>query len=273
MLPKISVVVPSFNQAQYLATTLDSILRQNYPNLELIVMDGGSKDGSVEVIKSYQRSIQYWVSAPDGGQTDALISGFARSTGEIQCWLNSDDQFVGHCLREVADYFLRHPTHDVVFGDALWIDAHDNVISWKKEIPFHRFIWLNTFNYIPGMSTFWRRSLYEKVGGLDRRFNLAMDGDLWIRFAAAGRFGKTRRIWSKMRYYPEQKNRRLRTKSDAEDAIIYGRYGGSTAQAAVFAKRLAARSLRVGLKVFTGCYPLTMRPALELPHPVATNNK
>jgi glycosyltransferase involved in cell wall biosynthesis len=266
MLPKISVVVPSFNQARYLGSTLESILKQRYPNLEIIIMDGGSRDGSVDIIKSYEKSISYWVSQPDGGQTNALIEGFGRSTGDIQCWLNSDDQFVGDCLFEVAEYFQEHPDRDAVFGDAIWIDANDEVITWKREIPFQRFVWLHTFNYIPGMSMFWRRSIYEKVGGIDPQFQLAMDGDLWIRFAESGaRIGKTRKIWSRMRYYPEQKNCRLRAQSMAEDWNIYRRYSRSTAKPVIAVKRSVARVIRIGWKLMTGCYPTNMRLSLESP--------
>ncbi|HJQ94455.1 MAG TPA: glycosyltransferase, partial [Acidimicrobiia bacterium] len=108
-LPSISVVTPSFNQGRFLPETMESIHGQGYPRLEHIVIDGGSSDESVSVIKRYEGQLAYWVSEPDQGQTDALIKGFARSTGDIQCWLNSDDLFEPETLGEVGAYFDRHP--------------------------------------------------------------------------------------------------------------------------------------------------------------------
>ena len=160
--PKISVVVPSFNQAKYLELALRSILDQDYPELELIVIDGGSRDGSVDIIRKYEQHMKFWCSEPDGGQTQGIIKGFSHATGEILCFLNSDDLFEPGALQEVGEYFSRHPDVDAVYGDALWIDADGNAIQPKKEIPFNRFIWLYTYNYVPGMSMFWRRTLYDR---------------------------------------------------------------------------------------------------------------
>ena len=154
--PTISVVVPSFNQAKYLELTLRSILDQDYPELELIVIDGGSKDESPEIIRRYEQHMKFWCSEPDGGQTQGIIKGFSHATGEILCFLNSDDLFESGVLLEVGEYFSTHPNVDAVYGDALWIDAEGSALQPKKEIPFSRFIWLYTYNYIPGMSMFWR---------------------------------------------------------------------------------------------------------------------
>ncbi len=153
-LPKISVVVPSFNQAKYLELTLRSIIDQDYPNLELIVIDGGSKDESKNIIQKYQMYMKYWCSEPDGGHPEGIIKGFSYATGEILCFLNSDDLFESGTLRDVGEYFFLHPGVDAVYGDALWIDAKGNTLRKCKEIPFNRFIWLYTYNYIPSMSMF-----------------------------------------------------------------------------------------------------------------------
>jgi len=117
-LPRISVVVPSFNQAKYLELTLRSILDQNYPDLELIVIDGGSKDESPEIIRKYEQHLKFWCSEPDGGQTQGIIKGFSHATGEVLCFLNSDDLFEPGALHEVGQYFSRHPNVDAVYGDA-----------------------------------------------------------------------------------------------------------------------------------------------------------
>jgi glycosyltransferase involved in cell wall biosynthesis len=253
--PRISVVVCSFNQARYLAECLDSVLTQGYPNVELIVIDGGSTDGSVQILEAYSERLSYWVSEPDGGQTNGLIKGFARATGEIQCWLNSDDLQEPHALFEAADCFLRDPRVDAVFGNATWIDADGRFLRAQREIPFNRFLWMYTHNYIPGMSMYWRKSIYDRVGGLDPGFDLAMDADLFIRFADAGaRIVHVDRNWSRIRFYAEQKNLRLRDRSDQEDLRIRRRYWGTETPRFYGIKRTAARAIRVAWRLASGCY-------------------
>ncbi len=254
--PKISVVVPSYNQAQYLELALRSILDQNYPNLELIVIDGGSKDESPDIIRKYQQQIKFWCSEPDGGQSKGIIKGFSSATGEILCFLNSDDLLESGALREVGDYFLRHPDVDAVYGDALWIDSLGNTIQPQKEIPFYRFIWFYTYNYVPSMSMFWRRSIYDRAGGINPEFQLAFDSDLWIRFSDAnGKIRHVARQWSRMRFYPEQRNRRLRAQSDREDFLIRSRYWkNQVPPKTYYLRRKAAMSLRVLWKLLSGCY-------------------
>lgn len=253
--PRISVVVPSFNQARYLPACLDSVLLQKYPAVELIVMDGGSTDGSADIVRSYANRLAYWVSQPDGGQTPALIAGFARATGEIQCWLNSDDMHEPGSLFQVATYFREHPDVDAVFGNMIWVDADGRFLRAQKEIPFNRFLWMYTYNYIPGMSMFWRKGIYDRVGGLDARFDLTMDADLFIRFSDAGaRIAHVDRTWSRMRFYREQRNQRLRARSDEEDLMIRRRYWGRETPRFYALKRLAARSIRVLWRLVTGCY-------------------
>jgi glycosyltransferase involved in cell wall biosynthesis len=252
--PKISVVVPSFNQAVFLEPALRSILDQNYHNLELIVIDGGSTDGSPEIIRHYSDQLSYWVSEPDGGQTYGLIKGFAKSTGEIQCWINSDDLMAAGCLAEVADFFTKRPEAMAVYGNATWIDRGGRELREQREIDFYRFIWLHSYNYIPGMSMYWRRSLYERVGGLDPAFDLAMDSDLWDRFSQVTRIHHVRRNWSYMRYYPEQKTRALSERSDAEFAAIQARHGAFRHSPKFRLKKLIAQMLRVSMKFASGCY-------------------
>ena len=256
----ISVVTCSYNQAEFLEATLRSVLDQNYPNLEYIVIDGGSTDGSVEIIERYQHRLAYWVSEPDAGQTDALIKGFSRATGDVLAWLNSDDLYEPGTLHEVARHFDAHHDHRFVYGDATWVDRGGALLRSKREMPYNRFVWLYSGNYMPQPSAFWRRDLYEQVGGLDAGFDLAMDADLWARFAEVTRPRHVRRPWSRMRYYPEQKNRRLRDISDSEGKRIEQRYGvrGRPSSPAWIAAHLVARGIRVGYRAATGCY----RPAI-----------
>lgn len=254
MWPKITVVTPSYNHARFLGATLQSVYDQIYPNLEHIIIDGGSTDGSIEVIRRYEERVAYWISESDGGQTEALIKGFAQATGDILCWLNSDDLFESGTLWDVARFFMKRPQVRFVYGDARWIDTEGRVIKSKKEIPFNRFIWLYDYNYIPQPSAFWRRDLYEDVGGLDPRFDLAMDADLWIRFAERTQPVHVRRNWSCVRFYPEQKTQRLRVRGRQEGLIIRRRYIGTESHQLQRVKKLLAKVFRVTQKIAKGCY-------------------
>jgi len=251
---KISVITPSFNHAEFLEATLCSVLDQGYPNLEYIVIDGGSTDGTAAILDRYRDRISDVVSEPDNGQTDALIKGFSRSTGDILAWLNSDDLYEPNTLWEVAEYFASHPDASFVYGDANWIDRTGHFLRGKREIPFNRYIWLHNYNYIPQPSTFWRRGLYEEVGGLDSSFDLAMDADLWIRFSNVTRPRHSKRLWSCMREYPEQKNQARRQQSNVEDARIRKRYNMHGTGLRWHMERVLAKTARVVWRATSGCY-------------------
>lgn len=208
--PTISIVTCSYQQGRYLDATMRSVLEQQPAGVEYIVIDGGSTDGSADIIALHAARLAYWVSEPDRGQTDALIKGFSHATGEILGWLCSDDLLLPGALDTVSRFFARHPEVDAAYGDALWIDGAGRYLRPKKEMDFSRFALLFDHNYISQPSMFWRRTLYEKVGGLNPRFNLAMDADLWERFSRYTNIAHIPAYLSCMRYYPAQKTRAQR---------------------------------------------------------------
>lgn len=185
MLPILSIITPSYNQAQFLEQTIDSVLSQNYPDLEYIIIDGGSTDGSIEIIKKYEKYLTYWVSEKDKGQYDALQKGFNKATGEIMAWLNSDDLYHKDAFRQVATVFNEFPNVNWIEGINTTY-AH-NSICRNVEKPAMRsplIYYLKGYhNFIQQESTFWRRSLWEKAGSIvGNGFGLAGDFELWMRF-------------------------------------------------------------------------------------------
>ena len=184
-LPKISVVTPSFKQAPFLEETIRSVLSQEYPDLEYIVMDGGSTDGSVEIIRKYADRLAHWESAKDEGQAAAIRSGFAWANGEIFGWLNSDDTLAPGTLREIGEFFAAHPDVDLVYGDLNLVDVTGKPLYTARPLlRLGILVYENAF--VPQQGMYWRRSLYERVGGVDPRLRFAMDFDLVIRFLLAG---------------------------------------------------------------------------------------
>jgi glycosyltransferase involved in cell wall biosynthesis len=191
--PTISLVTPSYNQAQFLEATIESVLSQNYPNLEYIIIDGGSTDGSVEILKKYENHLAFWCSEPDGGQYDAINKGFARSSGEIMAWLNSDDMYFPWTFRTVASIMSELPQVEwlTTLRPGFW-DWYGFCIEFSSMLGYCRqafldgcyFSWgKNVFGCIQQESTFWRRNLWQKVGSqINTDFKMAGDFDLWSRF-------------------------------------------------------------------------------------------
>ncbi len=185
--PKLSIalVTPSYQQASFLPATIESVLDQGYPDLRYAVIDGGSTDGSAGIIAQYQERLAYAISEPDGGQSDALRRGFEKVSGDIMGWLNSDDLLLPGSLDAVARYFAEHPEVDVVYGHRIVIDAEGKEVG-RWLLPSHHPECFRLFDMIPQETCFWRRSIWEKVGGIDSSFHFAMDWDLFLRFEGAG---------------------------------------------------------------------------------------
>lgn len=254
MTVSISIVTCSYQQGRFLDATMRSVLDQRFPALDYIVIDGGSSDGSTQVIERYQDFLSHWVSEPDKGQTDALLKGFAKARGEVQGWLCSDDLLLPGSLERIAAFFAAHPDIDAAYGDSLWIDAQGTFLRPKKEGAFFRHAFLFDHNFIPQPSMFWRRRLFEKVGGLDRRFNLAMDSDLWERFSRHTRIAHMPQYLSCMRYYPEQKTRSMKPQGQLEDREIQGRSSLASLPWLLPLNKVTGKALRRTAKLLAGGY-------------------
>jgi glycosyltransferase involved in cell wall biosynthesis len=208
MKPLVSIITPSYNQARFLEATLKSVLNQDYPFLEYIVVDGGSTDGSQRIIQDYADRLAWWVSEPDQGQADAINKGFKRASGEILAWLNSDDLYLPWTMTEAVDVFQEHPEAGVIYGDAISADAQGKPLN---ELRFGQ--WsagdLLQFKMICQPAVFMRRTALERVGFLDSSFHFLLDHQLWIRLARENILLHHPRIWAVSRYHSEAKNLRL----------------------------------------------------------------
>ena len=184
-LPGIALVTPSYQQGSYLESTIKSILAQDYPKLEYAVIDGGSDDESPAIIERYRNRLAFAASEKDQGQVCAIEKGFSRISGEIMAYLNSDDLFEPGALKFVGDFFNRNPGVDAIYGHRLIIDeAGKEIGRWVS--PRYNPRLLRIVDYIPQETLFWRRSIYDRVGGLDRNWSFALDWDLLLRFASVG---------------------------------------------------------------------------------------
>ena len=182
-LPLVSIVTPSFNQAKFLEETIRSVLDQDYPRIEYILIDGGSTDGSVEIIQKYAHRLAYWVSEKDRGQTDALNKGFAAATGNIFAWLNSDDTYQPGAIRSAVDFLTSHPRVGLVYGDLNFINERGEIVGKFPAAQTNLVRLRRGYVHIPQPAAFFRADLWKKVGPLDPSFYFAMDYDLWVRLA------------------------------------------------------------------------------------------
>jgi glycosyltransferase involved in cell wall biosynthesis len=183
--PRISVVTPSYNQGDFLEQTIRSVLMQGYPNLEYFVIDGGSSDHSVDIIKKYSSDLTYWVSEPDRGQSHAINKGFEKSTGEIMCWLNSDDYYLPNTLKTVAENLASGTGNYALVGHCMQVftDGRASVSHEGKfeNLPRLLEFWKGYHMHQPAI--FWRREVFDKVGFLDEKQHYIMDFDYWVRMA------------------------------------------------------------------------------------------
>lgn len=225
MPPLISIVTPSLNQAPYLERAIGSVLDQDYPSFEYFVVDGGSTDGSVEIVRRHEARLAGWTSEPDKGQADALARGFARCKGEILAYINSDDYYLPGALAAAAAAFSRHPESQLIYGDAVFVDPAGRAFA-LDVLPAFDWEDLRRVCVIPQQAAFWRRSAYEAVGGIDASFQFSLDYDLFLRIASRGRAVHVPRLMAAFRHHPEAKTSRSRERWAREDALLRSRWLG-----------------------------------------------
>jgi glycosyltransferase involved in cell wall biosynthesis len=223
--PKISLVTPSFNQARFVERTICSIIDQGYPELEYLVMDGGSTDGSAEIIRRHADRMTYWQSGPDGGQSAAIQAGFERATGDILGWVNSDDVLLPGALRRVAEFFTNRPDCELLIGNSVRIDDQDNAVKrvWAYPLDYQRILYWGTGFDQP--ASFWRRSLFFEAGGLDTALQFCFDYDLYLRMAKRSPVYRCNVFLAALRLHAGSKTARLQHVQLAESQRIRQAHG------------------------------------------------
>ena len=203
--PTISVITPSFNQGKFLERTILSVLNQNYPNLEFIIIDGGSSDESVDIIRKYSDRLTYWVSEPDGGQVDAINKGLKRATGEWLCWQNSDDIFLPGAFECLAESAIKHPSAGLIIGNMVLIDENSRPLRELRYVkPDHRGM-LAEGMLLANQAAFWRRELQDRIGLLDESYQCSFDYDWFLRLTAVCSSVHINRTLGALRLHSETK--------------------------------------------------------------------
>lgn len=203
--PLVTIVTPSYNQARFLEQTMRSVLEQDYPNIEYMVVDGGSTDGSVDIIKKYSNRLKWWVSEKDNGQAEAINKGFARANGEIIAWVNSDDYYMPGAVSSAVKALSDHPEAGFVYGKVQVVDKDEKILN---QLSYGN--WglkdLLSFHIIGQPAVFMRRDLLEKVGYLDQTYHCLLDHHLWIRLAEQSGMAYVPSLWASAHYHEDCKN-------------------------------------------------------------------
>jgi glycosyltransferase involved in cell wall biosynthesis len=224
----LSVVIPTLNQGDTIEDTLASILAQDcLDHLEIIVMDGGSTDGTLEVLERYRPWIHHLITGPDGGQSEAINRGLSIAKGDVLAWLNSDDYYLPGALAAVLDRFGAEPQLQFLVGAGDVVSLENAFLRHVPPLPMNATTMRDwkLDRWVMQQSCFWRRELWQRVGGVDESLHLLMDYDLWFRFSKLTEAGMIGQTLAAMRYYPQAKTVRQRNKTSEEMAYVYAKNG------------------------------------------------
>jgi glycosyltransferase involved in cell wall biosynthesis len=237
-LPRVSILTPSFNQGVFLEETILSVLEQDYPNLEYLIVDGGSTDESLKIINRYASRLAWWISEPDHGQTDAINKGFAHARGDILAWLNSDDTYLPHAVTEAVQFLQNHPDVGMVYGDANLVDQHGGLLGKfpARQTSYKRL--RRGHVHIPQQAAFFRAKLWRQVGPLDPSFFFAMDYDLWVRLARIAPLHHYPMPWANFRLHGTGKTTISDDRCWPEMLRVHYRDGGTWLSWLVFKARI-----------------------------------
>lgn len=197
MRPLFSIVIANYNYGQYLEQSILSVIRQSSTDYELIIVDGGSADNSIEVIKRYENHISWWISEKDKGQSDAFNKGFSRANGQFFFWLNADDVLLPDSLKNVSVSIKKNPEYKWFAANSIFFDSNNKILSCKRGPRWVNFLIANAPVYVYGPTTIFHRDLYQSTGGFDTNLHYTMDTDFWMRLANAGAKFKriSRYVW------------------------------------------------------------------------------
>ncbi|MGA9533834.1 MAG: glycosyltransferase family 2 protein [Anaerolineales bacterium] len=246
--PLVSIVTPSFNQAPYLEDTIQSVLRQDYPRIEYLILDGGSTDGSLELIRKYETRLAYWHSKPDQGQADAINRGLKRAKGEVVAWLNSDDLYTVGAVREAVAALTAEPSTAMVYGDGVMVDSKLNLLDPHRYRQLD-VVDLLSFEVLLQPAVFMRKLALEQVGYLNRDYDLILDHELWVRLAARFQIRHVDRYWALERTHESAKTIALAREFVAEAHRLM--LWAESAEETKSVVRENERRIQAGLLVFS----------------------
>lgn len=227
--PRITVVTPSYNQGRFIENTIRSVMAQGYPNLEYIIIDGASRDNTLEVIRKYEKRITFWTSEKDEGQAHAINKGFARATGDIFAWLNSDDIYCDGTLRKVAEYWLAHPGCNFLAGDGEIVNSAADKREYYIKVAKYTFKDLLEFHkgkHLAQPSVFFSRQAFRNSGGVDKSLHIAFDLDLWLRMRLKYELHYMAGCLSKLRHHDDAKTWKDSVRLAQEINLVVNRYVG-----------------------------------------------
>ncbi len=260
--PLVSIVTPSFNQAEFIEATIQSVLTQDYPHIEYIVIDGGSTDGTLEILHEYANRFAYWTSEPDSGQTEAINKGFDRASGDILAWLNSDDLYRPNAVSEAVAYLEEHPEVGMVYGDVDYVDENGQIVGRfpAAQTDYKRL--RRGYVHIPQQASFFRARLWRMVGPIDPSLYFAMDYYLWTHIAAVTPIRYHQSTWAAFRLHDEAKTFLAADRSWPEMLQVHRQMGGgvfSLLQAKYVIRRLVEPIMPFRLKLRLLTYAVKSR--------------